>query len=62
MSLGSIILSLVAATMLGACNTVEGFGRDLSRAGDGLRSIARDVDNSSNNPPPRQPQQDPDYR
>lgn len=36
---------LAAATLLGACNTIEGAGRDLSSAGKAVADTARDAKN-----------------
>ena len=43
MRLAAILLPLVSAaglTMLSACNTVEGVGRDVERAGDAIQDQA----------------------
>jgi predicted small secreted protein len=41
LAIGAALLSLV---LLGACNTVEGVGRDISKAGD---AIAKTADKAS---------------
>jgi predicted small secreted protein len=38
--LRSFILLAVAATALGACNTIEGAGRDIQRAGEAVQDAA----------------------
>ena len=40
MKLLTCLLVLISAIMLGACNTVRGFGQDLSAAGRSLSSAA----------------------
>jgi predicted small secreted protein len=37
------LLSAAGLTMLSACNTVEGVGRDVERAGDAIQDEANDV-------------------
>jgi predicted small secreted protein len=37
------LMSAAALTMLCACNTVEGVGRDLERAGDAIQDEAEDT-------------------
>ena len=37
------LVSAAALTMLSACNTVEGVGRDLERAGDAIQDEADDT-------------------
>ena len=39
------LLALLSALVLSACNTVEGFGRDLSKAGDQLEESAEEEQN-----------------
>lgn len=34
------LIALAAVTLLSACNTVSGFGKDVSRAGDKLEQSA----------------------
>jgi predicted small secreted protein len=36
-----VLLALSAAALLGACNTVEGFGRDLGTLGDALTGASQ---------------------
>jgi entericidin B len=46
MTRAAILLSLLSAaglTMLSACNTVEGVGRDLQRAGDAIEDEAEET-------------------
>jgi entericidin B len=46
MKYAAILLPLVSAaglTLLSACNTVEGVGRDVERAGDAIQDQADDV-------------------
>jgi predicted small secreted protein len=46
MRLAAIVFPLVSAaglTLLSACNTVEGVGRDIERAGDAIQDEADDV-------------------
>ena len=46
MKYGGIYLPLVSApglTLLSGCNTVEGVGRDLERAGDAIQDEADDT-------------------
>ena len=46
MKYAAIVLPLVSAaglTLLSACNTVEGVGRDIERAGDAIQDEADDV-------------------
>jgi predicted small secreted protein len=38
--------SLLAVLALGACNTVEGMGQDLSAMGDGISDASRDASNT----------------
>ena len=48
MKYGGIYLPLVSApglTLLSGCNTVEGVGRDLERAGDAIQDEADDTRN-----------------
>jgi predicted small secreted protein len=35
------LAALLAALVLGGCNTVQGLGKDLSRAGDRIEEAAR---------------------
>jgi entericidin B len=37
------LISAAGLTMLSACNTVEGVGRDVERAGDAIQDEANDV-------------------
>ncbi len=37
------LLTLSAMALLGACNTVEGFGRDLGALGDALTGASQDA-------------------
>lgn len=41
-------LLIMMMAMLGACNTIEGMGHDLSAAGDGLADIAADMNPDKN--------------
>jgi predicted small secreted protein len=46
MKLAGVLVPLISAaglTMLCACNTVEGVGRDVERAGDAIQDEANDV-------------------
>jgi predicted small secreted protein len=46
MKLAGVLLPLISAaglTMLTACNTVEGVGRDVERAGDAIQNQADDA-------------------
>jgi entericidin A len=40
-----VLFALAALFLLSACNTVEGFGRDLSKAGDQLEEAADEARN-----------------
>jgi predicted small secreted protein len=37
----SIVVTLVALLSLSACNTIEGIGKDISRAGDKIEETAK---------------------
>lgn len=37
-----ILLAMISATALSACNTVEGAGRDIKGAGDSIEDAAAD--------------------
>ncbi len=39
----TILLALGGITALGACNTVEGAGKDLERGGEKIQDAAKDV-------------------
>ncbi len=39
------LLALLAAFSLSACNTVEGFGKDVGKAGEELEEAAEDAKN-----------------
>jgi predicted small secreted protein len=39
----ALALTLAAAALVSACNTVEGAGRDIKSAGDAVEDTARDV-------------------
>jgi entericidin A len=39
--LSKLLLSLVAALSLAACNTLEGIGKDISKAGDKIEEAAK---------------------
>jgi len=41
MKTGAAILLLLAGLTLSACNTVQGFGRDLSSAGEAVSDAAK---------------------
>lgn len=41
-----ILLALCAALALAGCNTMEGFGRDVSATGDALEGTAEDTQRS----------------
>jgi len=41
--LGAILVTLSGLSM--ACNTTEGAGKDIERAGDGIKDAARDLKN-----------------
>lgn len=38
-----VLALLIAAPLMAACNTVEGFGKDLSKAGDNLEESAEEA-------------------
>ena len=38
-----LLLALLSAFVLSACNTVEGFGRDVSKAGDAVEEAAEEA-------------------
>jgi predicted small secreted protein len=38
-----LVLSILVAFTLGACNTVAGVGKDVERGGEKLQDTARDV-------------------
>ncbi len=40
-----VLIALLAAFALSACNTVEGFGRDVKKAGGELEEAAEDARN-----------------
>lgn len=40
-----ILAAMLAAFALSACNTVEGFGKDVSKAGDELEEAAEETKN-----------------
>jgi predicted small secreted protein len=40
-----VLMSAAGLTTLCACNTVEGVGRDLERAGDAIQDEAEDTQN-----------------
>lgn len=40
-----IVATMVAATFLSACNTIEGAGRDMSSAGKAVTETAKDAKN-----------------
>ncbi|HEY9144085.1 MAG TPA: entericidin A/B family lipoprotein [Arenimonas sp.] len=40
-----MLLAMLAAFALSGCNTVEGFGKDVSKAGDELEEAAKDAKN-----------------
>lgn len=41
----ALALTLAAAALVSACNTVEGAGRDVKSAGDAIEDTARDIKN-----------------
>ncbi len=38
-----LLLAAVIATTVAACETTEGFGRDVGKAGDGIEEAAQDA-------------------
>ena len=40
-----MLLAMLAAFALSGCNTVEGFGKDVSKAGDELEEAAEEAKN-----------------
>lgn len=42
-SLWLLLVSVAGLTLLSGCNTVEGVGRDLQRAGDAIEDEAEDT-------------------
>lgn len=43
MKIAFSFLTLIAALMLGGCNTFEGAGKDIERGGEKLQDTAKDV-------------------
>lgn len=41
----ALALTLAAAALVSACNTVEGAGRDIKSAGDAIEDTAQEVKN-----------------
>ena len=39
----TLLLALGGVAALGACNTVEGAGKDLERGGEKIQDVAKDV-------------------
>ncbi len=37
------LLAVLAATLLGGCNTIAGAGKDIERGGQAIRDAAKDV-------------------
>lgn len=40
-----ILVLLTSAFVLAGCNTVKGFGKDVSKVGDGVKKTAEKVEN-----------------
>lgn len=41
-NLALLLLTLLAATVLGGCNTIEGAGKDIQKAGEKIEDAAND--------------------
>lgn len=50
MTHGLVALSVLAAVLLSGCNTVEGAGKDIERAGEKIQSSNCSTDDSANDP------------